>query len=102
MSALRMTITASWPGKRISATAAPNGTPMSAPKTTADKLTMSDNRTIASSAGSPLTAVEAPKRRPALGLYLLGGMLHSGKKSSIFVAGSYSLHDCAYAGPADH
>src|SRR5215470_3929715 len=25
-----------------------------------------------------------------MGLYLLGGMLHSGKKSSIFVAGSYS------------
>ena len=33
-----------------SATAAPNGTPMSPPKTTADKLTMSDKRTIASSA----------------------------------------------------
>jgi hypothetical protein len=25
-----------------------------------------------------------------MGLYLAGGMLHSGKKSSIFVAGSYS------------
>src|SRR5262249_45202796 len=39
-----------------SATAAPNGTPMSPPKTTADKLTMSDKRTIASSAGSPASS----------------------------------------------
>jgi len=56
ISALRMTITASRPGKRISAMAAPNGTPMNPPKTTADKLTMSDNRTIASSAGSPASS----------------------------------------------
>src|SRR5262249_35560843 len=36
-------------------------------------------------------AVEAPKRRPAWGLHLVGSMLHSGKKSSIFVTGSYSF-----------
>src|SRR5262245_50613484 len=92
ISALRMTITASRPGNRVSATAAPNGTPMSPPKTTADKLTMSDNRTIASNAGSPVGEQQLKRRNVVRhgGLHLVGGMLHSGKKSSIFVAGSYS------------
>src|SRR5262245_64515525 len=50
-----MPITTSRPAKRVSATAAPRGTPISAPKTTADRLTRSDRRTIASRAGSPLS-----------------------------------------------
>src|SRR5262249_6655490 len=91
ISALRMTITASWPGKRDSATAAPNGTPMSPPKTTADKLTMSDKRTIASSAGSPASSNSSADTSSGMGLYLVGGMLHSGNKSSIFVTSSYSV-----------
>jgi len=51
-----MTITTSRPGKRVSAAPAPNGTAMSPPNTTADKLTTSDDLTIASSAGSLLAA----------------------------------------------
>src|SRR5262245_4724241 len=52
ISAFRRTIIASRPRNFVSATAAPNGTPMRAPKKTANRLTRSDRRTIAISAGS--------------------------------------------------
>ncbi len=54
MSAFSTTITASRPRKRVSAISAPNGTPISAANIAAERLTASDSRTIAYSAGSPL------------------------------------------------
>jgi hypothetical protein len=41
----------------VSATPAPSGTPMSPPKITAEKLTRSDRRTIASRTGSPVNSI---------------------------------------------
>ena len=48
-------MTTSRPGKRVSAIRAPNGTPMSAAQSTADRLTISDSRTMAMSVGSPVS-----------------------------------------------
>jgi hypothetical protein len=47
-------MTPSRPRKRVSAISAPSGTPMRAAKNTADKLTINDSRTMATSAGWPL------------------------------------------------
>src|SRR5262245_18208425 len=52
MGALSTTMTASCPGKRTSARKAPMGTPIRAARSTAERLTMRDSRTIAISAGS--------------------------------------------------
>ena len=43
------------PGNFVSAMQAPSGMPISAASTTADRLTTSDSRTMANSAGSPLS-----------------------------------------------
>ena len=50
--AFSATIAPSRPGKRVSAIIAPNGTPISAAKNTALRLTISDSSTMAISAGS--------------------------------------------------
>src|SRR5215831_15719331 len=55
MRALSTTMTASCPGKRTSARKAPKGTPMRAARSTAERLTMRDSRTIAISAGSAVS-----------------------------------------------
>src|SRR5262245_2499650 len=52
MRALSTTMTASRPGKWTSARKAPKGTPIRAARSTAERLTMRDSRTIAISAGS--------------------------------------------------
>ena len=48
------TMTASRPGKRVSATTAPRGKPTTPASSVADKVTISDRRTIANSVASPL------------------------------------------------
>jgi hypothetical protein len=53
ISALRTTIDPPRPRKRASASHAPSGSPISAASSTADRLTISESRTIANSAGSP-------------------------------------------------
>src|SRR5947208_7409502 len=50
-----MTMTPWRPGNLVSAIQAPRGIPISAASTTADRLTKSDSRTMANSAGSPLS-----------------------------------------------
>src|SRR5204862_1362905 len=62
MSALSTTMTASRPEKRVSATRAPNGTPKSAATNTAERLTASDSRTIATSAGSAVSTSWSAER----------------------------------------
>ncbi len=57
ISALRTTMTPSRPGKRVSANIAPTGTPISAAKNTALRLTISDSRTMANNAGSPVSTM---------------------------------------------
>src|SRR5215510_355138 len=53
MRAFSTTIVSSRPGKRASAMSAPRGRPIRAAPATADRLTMSERRTIVISAGSP-------------------------------------------------
>ena len=48
---------ASRPRKRVSASNAPIGTPISAANSTALRLTMSDSRTMANSPGSPVSTI---------------------------------------------
>src|SRR5262245_60980642 len=55
MRALSTTMTTSRPGKRTSARKAPKGTPMKAARSTAERLTMRDSRTIAIRAGSAVS-----------------------------------------------
>src|SRR6516164_5056219 len=75
MRALNTTMTASRPGKRTRARKAPKGTPTRAARSTAERLTMRDSRTIAMSAGSAVstswsaeTSVGMKNIRPTLDL----------------------------------
>jgi tungstate transport system ATP-binding protein len=54
--AFTVTITAPRPGKRVRAIRAPSGMPSRAAQATALRLTASDSRTMASSAGSPVSS----------------------------------------------
>src|SRR5262245_15836291 len=75
MRALSTTMTACRPGKRTSARKAPKGTPMRVARSTAERLTMRDSRTIAISVGSAVstswsaeTSVGMKKSGPTLDL----------------------------------
>src|SRR6516165_2325256 len=75
MRALNTTMTASRPGKRTRARKAPKGTPTRAARSTAERLTRRDSRTIAMSAGSAVstswsaeTSVGMKNIRPTLDL----------------------------------
>jgi hypothetical protein len=80
---LRITITASRPGKRVSAMPAPNGTPIRPPSTTAERLTTSDSRTMANSAGSPASTSCRAEASTGIEPILSARMLHFVEKSSI-------------------
>jgi len=54
MKAFRSTTKADRPGNRVNASAAPRGMPTKAASATAVRLTMTESRTIANRAGSPL------------------------------------------------
>ena len=56
--------------------AAPSGTPISAPSTTADRLTISDSRTIANSAGSAASTSCRAEAFSGMAADPFGRMLH--------------------------